>query len=134
MKSKQQVFFLTKLDLIKMMSVVEEKVPLEYILMGSFEHKTIRREISISNFEDLGYTYYSNWMSLDNRYMVIPLVESFNRQVGNRGFTSARAAHDVALIRELVRRGIDVSAVYDGKGISFAKRVVLNNNKLEIAG
>lgn len=53
------------------MSVVEEKVPLEYILMGSFEHKTIRREISISNFEDLGYTYYSNWMSLDNRYMVI---------------------------------------------------------------
>lgn len=117
-----------------MMSVVEEKVPLEYILMGSFEHKTIRIEISISNFEDLGYTYYSNWMSLDNRYMVIPLVESFNRQVGNRGFTSARAAHDVALIRELVRRGIDVSAVYDGKWISFAKRVVLNNNKLEIAG
>lgn len=116
------------------MSVVEEKVPLEYILMGSFEHKTIRREISISNFEDLGYTYYSNWMSLDNRYMVIPLVESFNSQVGNRGFTFARAAHDVALIRELIRRGIDVSAVYDGKWISFAKRVVLNNNKLEIAG
>lgn len=75
MKSKQQVFFLTKSDLIKMMSVVEEKVPLEYILMGSFEHKTIRREISISNFEDLGYTNYSNWMSLDNRYMVIPLDE-----------------------------------------------------------
>ena len=73
-------------------------------------------------------------MSLDNRYMVIPLVESFNSQVGNRGFTSARAAHDVALIRELIRRGIDVSAVYDGKWISFAKRVVLNNNKLEIAG
>lgn len=43
------------------------------------------------------------------------LVESFNSQVGNRGFTSARAAHD-------------------GKWISFAKRVVLNNNKLEIAG
>ena len=62
------------------------------------------------------------------------LVESFNSQVGNRGFTSARAAHDVALIRELIRRGIDVSAVYDGKWISFAKRVVLNNNKLEIAG
>lgn len=73
MKSKQQVFFLTKSDLIKMMSVVEEKVPLEYILMGSFEHKTIRREISISNFEDLGYTYYSNWISLDNRYLVLPL-------------------------------------------------------------
>ena len=33
MKSKQQVFFFKKSDLIKMMSVVEEKVPLEYILM-----------------------------------------------------------------------------------------------------
>ena len=59
---------------------------------------------------------------------------TINRQVGNRGFTSACVAHDVALIRELVRRGIDVSAVYDGKWISFAKRVVLNNNKLEITG
>lgn len=31
------------------------------------------------------------------------LVESFNAQVGNRGFNSARAAHDHALIDELVR-------------------------------
>ena len=62
------------------------------------------------------------------------LVESFNSQVGNRGFTSARAAHDIALIKEFIRRGVDMSAVYDGNGISFAKRVALNNNKLEIAG
>ncbi len=62
------------------------------------------------------------------------LVESFNSQVGNRGFTSARAAHDIALIKEFIRRGVDMSAVYDGNGISFAKRVALNNNKLEITG
>ena len=31
------------------------------------------------------------------------LVESFNAQVGNRGFNSARAAHDHALIDEFVR-------------------------------
>lgn len=75
MKSKQQVFFLTKSDIIKMMSVVEENFSVEYILMGSFEHEVIRRETSISNFEDLGYTNYSNWISLDNRYMIIPLDE-----------------------------------------------------------
>ncbi len=63
---------------------------------------------------------------------ITSLVESFNRQVGNRGFTSARAAHDVALIKEFIRRGVDISAVYDGNGISFAKRVVINK-KLEIA-
>lgn len=60
------------------------------------------------------------------------LVESFNSQVGNRGFTSARAAHDQALIDELVRRGIDVSAVFDGTALSFAHLVELDNNRLVI--
>ena len=61
------------------------------------------------------------------------LVESFNRQVGNWGWTSARAAHDMALIAELKRRGIDMSAIYDGQSVSFARRVVLDNNRLVIA-
>lgn len=61
------------------------------------------------------------------------LVDSFNAQVGNHGWSSARAAHDCALIVELVRRGIDVSAVYDGTTISFAHRVALCNNRLVIA-
>lgn len=60
------------------------------------------------------------------------LVESFNSQVGNRGFNSMRAAHDRALIDELVRRGIDVSAVFDGTAISFAHHVGLDNNSLVI--
>ena len=54
------------------------------------------------------------------------LVESFNAQVGNTGFNSARAAHDVALIDELIARGIDVSSVYSNGIISFAKKVVLD--------
>lgn len=60
------------------------------------------------------------------------LVESFNSQVGNRGFTSARAAHNKALIDEFVRRGIDVSAVYDGTATSYAHHVELDNNSLVI--
>lgn len=60
------------------------------------------------------------------------LVESFNSQVGNRGFTSARAAHNKALIDEFVRRGIDVSAVFDGTTLSFAHHVELDNNRLVI--
>lgn len=61
------------------------------------------------------------------------LLESFNHEVGNRGWNSTRSFHDAALIDELVRRGIDVSAVYDGKKISFAHHVVLENNKLVIS-
>lgn len=60
------------------------------------------------------------------------LVRSFNSQVGNRGFNSVRAAHDRALIDELVRRGIDVSAVFDGTTLSFAHHVELDNNRLVI--
>ena len=60
------------------------------------------------------------------------LVESFNAQVGNRGFTSARAAHDHALIDELVRRGIDVSAISDGHSTSFAHHVALDESTMKL--
>ncbi len=57
------------------------------------------------------------------------LVDSFNRQVGCRGFNSARAAHDIALINELLRRGIDLSAVRSDGGTSFAHHVKLEDNR-----
>lgn len=60
------------------------------------------------------------------------LVESFNAQVGNRGFNSARAEHDHALIDEFVRRGIDVSAISDGHSISFAHHVALDESAMRL--
>ena len=60
------------------------------------------------------------------------LVEFFNAQVGNRGFNSARAAHDHALIDELVRRGIDVSAISDGHSTSFAHHVALDESTMKL--
>ena len=64
------------------------------------------------------------------------LVTVFNRQVGNAGWTGMRAYHDRALIDEFQRRGIDVSAIYDGKAISFAHpvRYDLPDNKLVVIG
>ena len=53
------------------------------------------------------------------------LVEEFNRQVGNTGWTSARANHDNAFIAELQGRGVDVSAVYDGRSIDFSRNIRL---------
>ena len=56
--------------------------------------------------------------------MQIPeLVNIFNAQVQSRGWSNMRAYHDQALIDEFKRRGIDVSAIYDGKSISFAHSV-----------
>ena len=56
--------------------------------------------------------------------MHIPeLVTVFNTQVQSRGWSSMRAYHDLALIDEFQRRGIDTSSVSDGKTISFAQPV-----------
>jgi len=55
------------------------------------------------------------------------LLEYFNREVGNRGWTSERAAYDTALIDALINKGIDVSAVYDGTSISFKRKVSLDS-------
>ncbi len=60
------------------------------------------------------------------------LIDSFNSQVGCRGWASARAYHDLALINELIHRGIDVSAVSDGLHISFAHHVRLEEGRLVI--
>ena len=80
------------------------------------------------------HIYYAKY-ALQFADMQIPeLVTIFNAQVQNRGWSSMRAYHDQALIDEFQRRGIDVSAVYDGKIISFAHsvRYDLPNNKLVV--
>ena len=60
------------------------------------------------------------------------LIHSFNAQVGKRGWSAARVSHDAALIEELQHRGIDVSAVYDGKTISFAHHIGLDEKSMKI--
>ena len=54
------------------------------------------------------------------------LVEEFNRQVGSNAWTSARAFHDQALITEMQGRGIDLSAVYNGRSFDFSRPVRLD--------
>ena len=65
--------------------------------------------------------------------MQIPeLVTIFNAQVQNRGWSSMRAYHNQALIDEFKNRGIDVSAISDGRSTSFAKQIKYDqvDNKL----
>ena len=60
------------------------------------------------------------------------LVNVFNRQVGNHGWTGARAYHDQALIDEFRRRGVDVSAIYDRDTISFAHHIQHNLSQISL--
>lgn len=82
------------------------------------------------------HIYYTKY---DLRFadMQIPeLVTVFNHQVGNTGWTDMRAYHDQSLIDEFLRRGIDVSAFYDDKTISFAHsvRYDIADNRLATIG
>ena len=54
------------------------------------------------------------------------LIANFNREVGSCAGTAARLAFNLVNIEELKRRGIDVSAVYDGTIIKFAHLVQLD--------
>jgi len=60
------------------------------------------------------------------------LVSEFNRQVGRRAWTSIRGLHDSVLINTLIAKGVDVSAVYDGAEISFARKIALSKDKKQI--
>lgn len=60
------------------------------------------------------------------------LVEEFNQQVGNTGWTSIRGLHDSVLIDTLIAKGVDVSAVYDGCDISFKRKIKLNEDKTRV--
>lgn len=69
---------------------------------------------------------YAQYASRFAEATLSSLVETFNAQVGHAGFGSARAAHDLALIDEFKRRGIDVSVVVRDGRISFARPVALD--------
>ena len=82
------------------------------------------------------HIYYTKY-ALQFADMQIPeLVTVFNHLVGNTSWTGMRSYHDQALIDEFQRRGIDVSAIYDGKIISFAHLIKYNiaDNRLAIVG
>lgn len=73
--------------------------------------------------QNLSYTHYAAIFAQED---LNTLFANFNREVGLRGFNSERAAYDVALIHEFIRRGIDVSAIYDGTTIKFANLITID--------
>ena len=76
--------------------------------------------------------YYNNLKKEMAERSVESLVDEFNKQVGNTGWTSIRGLHDSVLIDTLIAKGIDVSSVYDGVNISFKKHISLNEDKTKV--
>lgn len=56
------------------------------------------------------------------------IIEAFNRQIGNNGWTSSRGSYLGALSSEFERRGFDYSSVGNEAGLSLANKVKIENN------
>lgn len=76
--------------------------------------------------------FFDEFTESMSKMSVESLVEDFNKQVGSRAWTSIRAIHDRVLIDTLIAKGVDVSAVYDGASISFARKIALNADKSKV--
>ena len=56
------------------------------------------------------------------------LVDDFNQEVGLQDLTQDRAYYHEALLHAFEEKGVDVSAITDGKEIDFEHRVCLDEN------
>ncbi len=63
------------------------------------------------------------------------IVDKLNYSMGNPGWTSARAAHDMMIVDTLIKMGVDVSEIKKGNTVSFLHKVAYDkeHHKLVIA-
>lgn len=74
--------------------------------------------------------FYEQFRKMFNGLSNENLIRAFNREIGNPGWTSTRAAYLAALHWELKERGFDYSAIGNKTELSFAKKVKLVENKI----
>lgn len=58
------------------------------------------------------------------------LIDRFNNEVGNQGWTSARSSFLAAIHNQFERRGIDFSLIGDDSRMSLDRKVVLEGKKV----
>lgn len=76
--------------------------------------------------ENLTEKFEKNLISLLDQ----EVINSFNKEVGNTGWVAARAHFLKALTNQFESREIDYSIIKNENTISFAKKVLLKEKKL----
>ena len=69
--------------------------------------------------------YFREYLERFSTYTDLEIVAAFNRQTGNGGWGTARAAYLTAIRHELDRRNINSDDVSGENSISYAERVSL---------
>jgi hypothetical protein len=71
---------------------------------------------------------FKEYMERFNNYSAEQIIEAFNREVGCRGWGTARASYLGALYEQLNIRQFDYSQIGDKTSLSFRNRITLKNN------
>ncbi len=61
------------------------------------------------------------------------LIDRFNQEVGNSGWTGSRGAFLVALSRQFTKRGIDFSLIGDGFSLSLKNNIQLDGKVILVS-
>lgn len=76
MATREIMFFSTLSDIEFILKCVEEKFPVQYFEMGSFETPQIPHYNSIFEVSNLGYPIFGNW-NRDTRFLIIAREDTF---------------------------------------------------------
>ena len=77
-----------------------------------------------SSYAQLRVGFYENRFQ---NQTILQLVDEFNQLANSRGWTAERSYFSIALVNEMIRRGIDVSSVVvwdDGRGQVLSVRYI----------
>lgn len=100
MKSKQTMFFGTKGDYNNILLALESTFAISYVETGLFDTNMINRYESFLSIPNLGFTDRGKWISLENRYMIVPKGTSVimrdvpQRKGGNKYSVDSRQCAD----------------------------------------
>ena len=72
--------------------------------------------------------YLSKFKEMDDSQ----LIEAFNKQVGNPGWTTSRGSYLKALHQEFADRNYDYSDIGDAGSLSFKNKIKLVDKKIKI--
>ena len=133
---EEQVQLLTKGDVIPRLSLDDFLSIMVYVPISNpllLERKSVEQQKTNLNLLIMvTQEYFEELKESMAKKSVESLIREFNRQVGRRAWTSIRGLHDSVLIDTLIEKSIDVSAVYDGVTISFARKIKLNDDKTKV--
>jgi hypothetical protein len=77
-----------------------------------------------------GQKYFEEYVNRFSTYSDSEIISTFNFEVGNSGWGTARASFLAALHDEFIRRKIDFSLIGDTKSLSFKSTIKLEETKI----